>query len=241
MDLRKAWDKHADQWIRWARTEGHDHAFWRLNLPRFLELLPKPGRLTLDIGCGEGRMGRILGEQGHMVIGIDGSPTLAAAAADHESPLDVVAGDAARLPFRDEACDLAIAMVTLMDVDDVGRAVREAWRVLEPGGRFCFSVVHPINSAGGFRGDRNDSPFVIGSSYSGSRRYTDVINREGITMTFNSMHHTVEGYLRPLEETGFLIESVREPSPDDDVIADHPAMARWRRIPMFLQVRALKQ
>jgi hypothetical protein len=24
LNLRKAWDKHAEEWIRWARTEGHD-------------------------------------------------------------------------------------------------------------------------------------------------------------------------------------------------------------------------
>ncbi|MQB00361.1 MAG: methyltransferase domain-containing protein [Actinobacteria bacterium] len=240
MNLRRAWDKHADEWIRWARTEGHDHAFWRLNLPHFLDLLPKPRRLTLDIGCGEGRMGRILAQHGHLVFGLDGSPALALAAMTHEDRVEVIAGDAARLPLRDEVCDLAIAMVSLQDVDDLGSAMREAWRVLEPGGRFCFSVVHPVNSAGGFRGDGKDSPFVVSGSYWGSRPYTEVIVREGITMTFNSLHHTLEGYMRPLEETGFLVEAIREPIPDDDLIRDVPKMARWRRVPMFLQVRALK-
>ena len=240
MNLRRAWDRHADEWILWARTEGHDHAFWRLNLPHFLDLLPKPGRLTVDVGCGEGRMARVLTQRGHLVLGVDGSPTLAQAAIAHDESVEVVAGDAARLPFRDEICDLAIAMVSLQDVDDLASAMREAWRVLEPGGRFCFSVVHPVNSAGGFRGDGKDPPFVISGSYTGSRPYTDVIVREGITMTFNSLHHTLEGFMRPLEETGFLIEAVREPIPDDDLIRDEPLMARWRRVPMFLQVRALK-
>jgi SAM-dependent methyltransferase len=240
VNLRRAWDRHADEWIRWARTEGHDHAFWRLNLPHFLGLLPKARRLTLDVGCGEGRMARILAREGHLVLGVDGSPALARAAATHEESAAVVAGDAARLPFRDEVCDLAVAMVSLQDVDDLASAMREAWRVLEPGGRFCFSVVHPLNSAGGFRGDREDSPFVVSGSYEGSRPYTEVIVREGITMTFNSLHHTLEGYMRPLEETGFFVEAIREPIPDDDLIRDVPKMARWCRVPMFLQVRALK-
>jgi SAM-dependent methyltransferase len=240
VNLRKAWDKHADEWIRWARTEGHDRAFWRVNQPAFMTLLPEPGHLTLDIGCGEGRMGRVLAEQGHHVVGIDGSPTLAQAALTHDHPIVAVTADAARLPIRDGACDLAVAMVSLMDVDDLISAMQEAWRVLEPGGRFCFSVVHPVNSAGGFRGDRKDSPFVISGAYVGTRPYTDVIVRDGITMTFNSLHHTLEGYMRPLEETGFLVEAVRELVPDEATVSEHPDMARWRRIPMFLQVRALK-
>jgi SAM-dependent methyltransferase len=240
VDLRRAWDKHADEWIRWARTEGHDFFFWRLNLPHFLDLIPKAGRLTVDIGCGEGRMSRILQEQGHAVVGIDGSPTLTAAARTHPDPIPAVVGDAARLPLGDESSDLAIAMMSLQDVDDLGSAVREAWRILEPGGHFCFSVVHPINSAGGFRGDKKDAPFVITGKYTGSRRYTDVIQRDGITMTFNSLHHTLEEYVRSLEGTGFVVESMREPSPDDDATRDHPKFAHWRRVPAFLHVRALK-
>jgi hypothetical protein len=82
---------------------------------------------------------------------------------------------------------------------------------------------------------------MITGTYAGSRPYTDVIQRDGITMTFNSLHHTLEGYMRPLEETGFVVEAVREPFPDDEAIRDHPKFARWRRVPMFLQVRALKQ
>lgn len=50
MNLRDACERHAEEWIAWARTPGHDHYFWRFNLPRFLELLPPPGRLTVEIG-----------------------------------------------------------------------------------------------------------------------------------------------------------------------------------------------
>jgi hypothetical protein len=37
---------------------------------------------------------------------------------------------------------------------------------------------------------------------------------------------------------GFLIEAIREPLPDDAVVAKHPEEERWRRIPNFLMVRA---
>lgn len=59
MSLQDAWDAHADEWVRWARAPGHD-SYWRFHRQRFLALLPPPGRLTLDLGAGEGRLARDL-------------------------------------------------------------------------------------------------------------------------------------------------------------------------------------
>ncbi len=55
--MHERWEDEAEAWARWARTPGHDAWHWRLNWPAFLELLPPAGRLTLDLGCGEGRGG----------------------------------------------------------------------------------------------------------------------------------------------------------------------------------------
>src|SRR5262245_13024757 len=70
--LRDTWEHNAEAWIRWAREPGHD-SYWRFHRDRFLELVPAPGRLTLDIGCGEGRLSRDLAALGHEVVGIDSS------------------------------------------------------------------------------------------------------------------------------------------------------------------------
>jgi ubiquinone/menaquinone biosynthesis C-methylase UbiE len=51
--------------------------------------------------------------------------------------------------------------MVLHDVDDLDGAVREAARVLEPGGRLCLAIVHPMNSAGRFEGEAADAPFRI--------------------------------------------------------------------------------
>jgi hypothetical protein len=60
--LRQAWDDQAENWLRWARTPGHD-SYWRFHGRRFLELIPEPGRLTIDVGAGEGRLSRDLRRQ----------------------------------------------------------------------------------------------------------------------------------------------------------------------------------
>jgi 2-polyprenyl-3-methyl-5-hydroxy-6-metoxy-1,4-benzoquinol methylase len=79
MDLKDRWEAEAEHWIKWARAPGHD-SYWRFHRDQFLSLLPPPGRLTVDIGCGEGRLTRDLKRLGHRVIGMEASPSLVAAA-----------------------------------------------------------------------------------------------------------------------------------------------------------------
>jgi hypothetical protein len=67
--LDEVWERRATEWAAWARTPGHDVHFTQLNWPAFEELLPGPGRLTLDLGCGEGRLGRLLRPAGYRLIG----------------------------------------------------------------------------------------------------------------------------------------------------------------------------
>ena len=229
--LSESWEEQAHEWAAWARAPGHD-SYWKFHGERFLALLPSPGRLTLDIGCGEGRLSRDLRARGHQVVAVDSSPTLARMAAEADVCTEVVVADAADLPFGDASFDLACAFMSLMDMDDMPGAVQEAARVLEPGGRFCLAVVHPLNSAGRFAGETDESPFVLESSYFERRRYDDSIEREGLRMTFHSIHWTLEDYFRVLADAGLLVERLSEVTDES-----HP---RWRRAPLFLHVRALK-
>src|SRR5437868_5761991 len=108
MSLQDAWERNAARWIAWARTPGHD-SYGRFHRDQFLELVPPPGRRTLDVGCGEGRLSRDLKALGHDVVALDASPTLVAAAREADGQLEIHLGDAARLPFADRAFDLVVA------------------------------------------------------------------------------------------------------------------------------------
>ena len=237
MSLRDAWESQAEAWAAWAREPSHD-SFWYFGLPNLLSLLPPPGRRTLDVGCGEGRAPRELTERGYVVVGVEASPTLARLAAAHAQPTPVANGDAAALPIADGAVDLVVASMTLQDVDDLRGAVAEIARVLEPAGRLVASVVHPINSAGRFESDEATSPFVIEGSYFETRRYSDSIDRGGLAMTFHSLHHSLETYLRAVEDAGLLVEAIREPAVSGPTGMLEPD--RWGRLPLFLFFRAVK-
>lgn len=227
--LRDAWQEEAAAWIAWARSPGADHFFWRLNLPALLGLTPPPGRLTVDIGCGEGRFARELIARGHRVVGIEGSPTLAAAAREADQRLEVCVADAVGMPLDDGAADLCVASMVLLNVDDLDAVVTEVARVLAPGGRFCFSTTHPDSG----RRKAGDDYFAV-------VRFAETRERDGVRMTFHDVHRPLSSYFGALERAGLVVEALREPVPDDAYVADHPRVARWRREPCFLHVRAVK-
>jgi ubiquinone/menaquinone biosynthesis C-methylase UbiE len=235
MGVTDAWERVAGQWVEWARAPDHD-SYWRFHRDAFLPLVPPPGELTLDVGCGEGRLARDLKALGHRVVALDASPTMLAAARAADPKGDYRVADAAALPFDDGVADAAVAFMSLQDVDDMPGAVREIARVLRPGGRFCMAVVHPINSAGAFESDDDNAPFRIEGSYFESRSYAQPLERGGLSMIFHSYHHSLASYLAQFEETGLLVEAVREPpAPRGRLRTD-----RWTRVPLFLHVRALK-
>ncbi|HET8893551.1 MAG TPA: class I SAM-dependent methyltransferase [Gaiellaceae bacterium] len=237
-DTRAAWEEHAAAWIRWAREPRHD-SYWRFHRDDFLELVPPPGRRTLDLGCGEGRLSRDLRAMGHHVVGIDASPTMVRAAREADPDHEVLLGDAAELPFAAGEFDLVVAFMSLQDVDDHVGAIAEAARVLQPGGHLCLAIVHPLNSAGEFDGQSRDSPFTVRSSYLEPSSYADSVERDGLELTFVSRHRPLESYTEPIVEHGLLIERLRESTVPPEVATTERSQ-RWLRIPLFLHLRAVK-
>ena len=238
--LSRAWEAVAEQWAAWARKPGHD-SYWRFHRAAFFDLVPPPGRMTIDIGCGEGRVARDLKALGHNVVAVDVSPTMVHLAQEADPSMRVLVADAAHLPFEDGEADLAIAFMSLQDVDDMPDALKEAARVLGAGGALCIAVVHPINSAGHFEGRDPQTRFVIEGSYMEPHRYVETIERNGLEMTFSSRHWPLASYFAVLEEVGFVIEVLREPTVDAASLREQPSRVLWQRLPLFLDLRARKR
>lgn len=86
----------------------------------------------LDLGCGTGKMLKILKQFGE-TTGVDSSKK-AIAYAKVKGAGKVVLGNATKLPFRAESFDLVTAMELLEHIKDDAGALREWFRVLKPGG-----------------------------------------------------------------------------------------------------------
>ncbi len=232
--LAEEWAAQADAWARWTRTPGHDHHFLRYNWPAFRELIPAPGDATLDLGCGEGRIGVALKRAGHRVTGVDSTRTLADLARGTGGYEDVVVADAAALPFADGAFDLVVAFMSLQDMDDAAAAVRESARVLVAEGRLVAAIVHPFASAHlGREGHEHRSYFE-------TQRTVDEVERGGIAFTFHQIHRPLSDWLSLFFAAGYVIEAVREPRPGEADAAGDPGLAKNRLRPAFLHIRCVK-
>ncbi len=129
--------------------------------------------------------------------------------------------------------------MVLMNVDDLTSVACEAARVLEPAGRFCIAITHPINTAGDFETTEPESAFVIRESYFEPHRKDLETERGGLTMTFVDLHRPLQDYTGALEKAGFLIERIREIG-DEEEPPRRESQLRWRRLPLFLHLRTVK-
>ncbi|MCE7005237.1 class I SAM-dependent methyltransferase [Kibdelosporangium philippinense] len=231
---KQHWESQAANWVEWARKPGFD-AYWHYR-ERFFDLIPAPGGVTVDVGCGEGRLSRDLASRGYAVTGVEPAPGLRKAAQEAHPEGKYVDGEASNLPFQDASVDLLVSYNMLMDVDDLDGALREFARVLKPSGKLAITIVHPVADSIGFDQSDPEAPFTIDGSYLATSAFNAVDTKEGISMHFSGWHRSIGTYAEALRQAGLLIETIREPVPHDDSPEDR--FARWRRFPAFMQVLA---
>ena len=243
MTVGKSWEQEAKNWLEWARTPGHD-VFWDYAPAFFEEIVPAAQGLTLEIGCGEGRVARQLASRAHHVVALDSSSTLVRFAREADDQSVYLSGDATALPFADATFQTVVAynsLQTMAMMEDMAHAVREAGRVLKPSGHFCLCVAHPMTDVGRVKEPSGRGDLVISGSYFEHQCVNETVTKDGLEMTFHGWTYTLEDYVRALEEAGFLIERVREPVPSAEQAAKRPSLEGWRRVPLLLSIRAVKR
>ncbi len=129
------------------RQRKNNH--WKIRIEDCLRLLPdKPHMRVLDLDCQVGTFALETAKRGHTATGLDLDPTAIACAcrlAKEEGVADrcsFLVGDVTDTRLPDNAFDAVMAMDIIEHLPDdaVVRMLREAWRVLKPGGVFAAHV-----------------------------------------------------------------------------------------------------
>lgn len=92
----------------------------------------------LEVGIGTGRVAVPLAERGVRVSGADIAPKMLGVLRAKRADIPVLLAEATRLPFRDGAFDAALFVHVLHLVPDVDGVLREAVRVVHPGGAIIY-------------------------------------------------------------------------------------------------------
>jgi SAM-dependent methyltransferase len=119
---------------------------WRIETSAVLAALgPLPRRRIADIGCGTGRLLRILTSRGASAVGVDTDPAMLTLAATRGT---VARADAHRLPLADGSMDATVTVTTLEFTADPAQVLAEMARVTRPGGRLVAAVLNPASPWG---------------------------------------------------------------------------------------------
>jgi SAM-dependent methyltransferase len=116
-------------------------------------------------------------------------------------------------PFAEQSFDLVIMGLVIEHVADLNAVMREAHRVLKPGGRCLVSALHPERTAAGQRA-----------------RFLDPAT--GLRTPIATIHRTEEEYLAPAHAAGFTVDGSKTLLGTAELAARSPRGAKYLGMPL---------
>lgn len=147
----------AGQWDK-LRRELYGDSF---TFTAGLSLLPSDWAIA-DLGCGTGEMSQRLAGHVHRVIAIDSSSAMLRSARKRLGELsnvDLIRAELSSLPLEDASCDAAMLLLVLTYIADIDPVLREAHRIVKPGGKLVIVDLLPH--------DRDDFRQEMGQQHPG--------------------------------------------------------------------------
>ena len=240
MSNGELWERHAQWWIK-GFTDGVDPEYTDQIIPIAVSELAGMNTV-LDVGCGDGQIGRALSANGAAVVGVD--PTwgqISVAAERGNGPLYACAS-ASNLPVANASCDAVLACLVFEHIDDVDSAIAEISRVLKPGGMFAFFLNHPLlqTPGSGWIDDHFVEPpeqyWRIGAYLVETASIEEV--EKDVFIRF--VHRPLSRYINALSEHSLVLEQMIEPSPPESFLEKAPEYRLAHTIPRLLYLRLRK-
>ena len=149
--VRRLFATIADRYdfITVALSYGQDRG-WKRRLVALGQ--PAGGRRALDLATGTGDIAFALASSGARVVGLDITPRMIelarGKAPERSGSCAFVVGDMLALPFPDRSFEAYTIAFGIRNVTHIETALREAHRVLKPGGRFLCLEFSQVNLPG---------------------------------------------------------------------------------------------
>ncbi|WP_339230330.1 class I SAM-dependent methyltransferase [Oceanobacillus sp. FSL K6-2867] len=212
--------------------------------PLLKKLLPElKNKRVLDLGCGFGwhcRYARM--EQAHSAVGIDISEKMLQRAREltddpHIAYRQIPMED---IHFAADSFDVVFSSLAFHYVRAFKAICIKVHDCLTSGGKFVFSVEHPVFTA------RAEQDWWYDEQGNRLHWPIDHYQHEGIRHTpfltedVIKYHRTLATYINTLVDAGFTIKTVEENFATEEMIQKNPAMFDENRRPMFLLISAEK-
>ncbi len=235
----EAWDKLAN-WYS-ARKKGSYE--FKIQLPAILNLLGNlHGKSLIDIGCGPGTYSVEFAKRGANVLSIDLSQKMLDKARNNAKMADVKLTlhktDAHSIPCRDNSFDVAVIILAVVNE----KTVKEAARVLKPGGLLLISDTHPtLEAKGHWKSNKIGTPRIIEDYFSREKKKWQINYDTEHTITLEYYTQTIEQSVNMIADAGFKILRIVEPKPRKDLKKSDPVhYDKCSRIPYFIIYLAQK-
>jgi 2-polyprenyl-3-methyl-5-hydroxy-6-metoxy-1,4-benzoquinol methylase len=209
-DSKTLYNNQADNWSRTEPILLSDYSArpFVINLCQ-----PVKDCHILDLGCGEGYVGRKLLEAGaSKVHGIDISEKMIEHAEKIKNEngfeqlsyevLDVSVADLGSEQKYDTV--LAMFLFNYLDVESTHAVIKKVFDLLKPGGHFVFSVPHPFLAF--LKKDKFPFYFETQGGYFSGRNILfpgEIWRRDRISVGVQCVHKTFEDYFSGLKSAGF--------------------------------------
>jgi len=171
-------------------------------------------RQLADLGAGAGRMLELLAPRAERAIGVDLSSAMLAVARGRMEEVrarnvQLRQGDLYALPVTRDSCDLAVMHQVLHYLEDPARALKEAARILSPGGRLVVVDFAPHDD----ETLRNDHAHRrLGFSH---EEISDLVRRAGLEMI---LHRDLAPDAREVPKLTVSLWVARDPRVIADVV-----------------------